>query len=124
MRLSWRDLGTPQADSAHGERVEIVGWPATALPTKYADYFLLTSEPNCCAGCLPSNPLAVIEVLADRPIELSGGAMRLSGALAILDKDPLGWRYQLKGARLEGVTRRRLLTAAPLVCLPMPAIAQ
>lgn len=124
MRLSWCDLGTLRADAAHGERVEIIGWPVTALPAERSDYFLLTPEPNCCAGCLPSNPLAVIEVIADRPIELAGGAMRLVGTLAVLDKDPLGWRYQLNDARLIGVTRRRLLTAAPLVCLPMPAMAQ
>jgi membrane dipeptidase len=124
MRLHWDDLGTPRADEADGQAVEIVGWPATALPVKSADYFLLTAEPNCCAGCLPGNPLAVIEVFADRPLEFAGGAMRLAGRFAVLDDDPLGWRYQLRGARLKGVTRRRFLAASPLVCLPMPALAQ
>jgi membrane dipeptidase len=124
MRLHWDDLGTPRADVADGEAVEIVGWPATALPVESADYFLLTAEPNCCAGCLPGNPLAVIEVFADRPLEFAGGAMRLAGRFAVLDDDPLGWRYQLRGARLKGVTRRRFLAASPLVCLPMPALAQ
>jgi membrane dipeptidase len=124
MRLHWHDLGTPRADKVDGEAVEIVGWPATALPVRSADYFLLMAEPNCCAGCLPGNPLAVIEVFADRPLEFAGGAMRLAGRLAVLDDDPLGWRYQLRGARLKGVTRRRFLAASPLVCLPMPALAQ
>jgi membrane dipeptidase len=124
MRLHWGDLGTPRADRADGEAVEIVGWPATMLPAKSADYFLLTAEPNCCAGCLPGNPLAAIEVFADRPLEFAGGAMRLAGTFAVLDDDPLGWRYQLRGAGLKGVTRRRLLAASPLVCLPMPALAQ
>jgi membrane dipeptidase len=124
MRLHWDDLGTPRADEADGQAVEIVGWPATTLPVKSADYFLLTAEPNCCAGCLPGNPLAVIEVFADRPLEFAGGVMRLAGRFAVLDDDPLGWRYQLRGARLKGVTRRRFLAASPLVCLPMPALAQ
>jgi membrane dipeptidase len=124
MRLHWDDLGTPRADEADGQAVEIVGWPATALPVKSADYFLLTAEPNCCAGCLPGNPLAVIEVFADRPLEFAGGAMRLAGRFAVLDDDPLGWRYQLRGASRKGVTRRRFLAASPLVCLPMPALAQ
>src|SRR5260370_13011495 len=124
MRLHWDDLGTPRADKADGEAVELVGWPTTALPVKSADYFLLTAEPNCCAGCLPGNPLAVIEVFADRPLEFAGGAMRLAGRFAVLDDDPLGWRYQLRGARLKGVTRRRFFAASPLVCLPMPAFAQ
>jgi membrane dipeptidase len=125
MRLSWRDLGTPRADRAHGKTVEIVGWPATAPPTKAADYFLLTSEPNCCAGCLPANPLAVLEVFADRALEFPGGPMRLSGTLVVLEDDPVGWRYQLRGARATGgITRRKLLAASPLVCLPVPAMAQ
>src|SRR5260370_26972053 len=124
MRLHWRDLGTPRADRAAGETVEIVGWPATTLPVKSADYFLLTSEPGCCAGCLPRNPLAVVEVFADRAIEFPSGAMRLGGTLPVLDKDPLGLRYQLRGARVKGVTRPQLLAASPLVCLPLPALAQ
>src|SRR5258707_11193950 len=125
MRLSWRDLGTPRADRAHGKTVEIVGWPATALPTKAADYFLPTSEPNCCAGCLPANPQAVLEVFADRALEFAGRSMRLSGTLVVLEDDPVGWRYQLRGAcATGGITRRKLLAASPLVCLPVPAMAQ
>ena len=64
MRLAWRDLGTPQADRAHSKTVEISGWPMTAVPRRGADYFLLTSDPACCAGCLPRNPLVAIEVFA------------------------------------------------------------
>ena len=124
MRLHWRDLGTPRADRACGKRVEVVGWPATALPTKRADYFLLTSEASCCAGCLPANPLAVLEVFADRALEFPGGPMRLSGTLVVLEDDPVGWRYQLRGTRATGgMTRRKLLAASPLVCLPVPAMA-
>src|SRR5260370_894124 len=65
-----------------------------------------------------------MEVFADRPLEFAGGAMRLAGAFAVLADDPLAWRYQLRGAGLKGGTRRRLLAASPLVCLPMPALAQ
>jgi membrane dipeptidase len=124
MKLHWDDLGTARADLADGEWVEITGWPSTALPAISADYFHLTAEPNCCVGCLPANPLAVVEVFAERQIEFPMGAMRLVGRLAVLGDDPLGWRYQLKGAQLKGVTRRRLLAASPLVCLPVPALAQ
>ena len=124
MKLHWNDLGTARADLADGEWVEITGWPSTALPATSADYFHLTAEPNCCVGCLPANPLAVVEVFATRPIEFPICAMRLVGRLAVLADDPLGWRYQLKGAQLKGVTRRRLLAASPLFCLPVPALAQ
>jgi membrane dipeptidase len=56
MRLSWRDLETPRADKAHGEPVEISGFPVTVLPTAEADHFLLMAEPGCCQGCVPNNP--------------------------------------------------------------------
>ena len=79
MRLNWRDLGTPRADKAHGKPVEITGFPVTVLPTAEADHFLLMAEPGCCQGCVPNNPLAVIEIVADRPLQLGNGALRLSG---------------------------------------------
>ena len=124
MRLHWKDLGTPRADKAHGELVEISGWPTTWLPAAISERFLLTCEPGCCAGCVPANPLAVIEVSADRPIELARGSVRLAGTLVVQQGDPQRWRYRLEGARLVGVSRRGLLVASPLLCLPMPALAQ
>lgn len=125
MRLNWHDPGTPRADCADGKTVEVTGWPTTALPVKSADYFLLTGEPNCCAGCVPGNPLAVIEVFAETPIDFTNGALRLSGTWGVVADDPSGWRYQLRGARVVGgLGRRTLLAASPLACLPIPAMAQ
>ena len=125
MRLSWHDLGTPRADRADGKTVEIIGWPSTAMPVKSADYFLLTGEPTCCAGCVPGNRLAVIEVFADTPIDFANGALRHGGTWRVVTDDPSGWRYQLHGAHaVGGLGRRALLAASPLVCLPVPAMAQ
>ena len=124
MRLSWHDLGTPRADDADGKTVEFVGWPNTALPVRAADYFLLTGEPGCCAGCLPANPLAVVEVSAEQEIEFGNTALRLSGMWRVQRDDPAGWRYQLHGARRIGLTRRTLLAASPIFCLPATATAQ
>jgi membrane dipeptidase len=125
MQLSWRDLGTPRADRAGGKTVEITGWPTTALPVRRADYFLLTAEPNCCAGCVPGNRLAVIEIFADEALDLGTGALGLSGTLRVVTDDAGGWRYQLRHARCRaGVTRRALVAASPLLCLPVPALAQ
>ena len=70
MRLSWRDLGTPRADKAHGKAIEISGWPTTPLSLRRSDYFMLMAEPNCCAGCVPNNPLAAIEVFAVEDLDL------------------------------------------------------
>ena len=124
MRLNWRDLGTPRADKAHGKPVEISGFPVTVLPTAEADHFLLMAEPGCCQGCVPNNPLAVIEIVADRPLKLGNGALRLSGTWHI-SSDPDGWRCQLRAAEVKaGVTRRAVLAASPLFCLPATAMAQ
>jgi membrane dipeptidase len=125
MRLRWHDLGTPRADKAHGKTIEVTGWPTAALGTSRSDYFVMTAEANCCAGCVPNNPLAVIEVFADRDLELRDGALRLSGTLHVETDDREQWRYQLRGAKpVGGVTRRGLLAASPLLCLPVPAMAQ
>ncbi len=125
MRLSWRDLGTRRAETAEGRGVELIGWPSTVLLVKGAAYFLLTGEPNCCAGCVPANPLAVVEIFADQEIAFGNGALHLAGTWHVLHDDALGWRYQLRGARFKGgITRRTLLAATPLAAVPLPAMAQ
>lgn len=124
MRLSWHDLGKPRADRADGKPVEITGFPLTLLPTGRSDRFLMMAEPGCCQGCIPNNPQAVVEVLADQPLELGKGALRLSGTWRV-SSDGGGWRYQLHGASVKpGMTRRALMAASPLFCLPVPAMAQ
>jgi membrane dipeptidase len=124
MRLNWRDLGTPRADKAHGKPVEFAGFPVTVLPTPTADHFLLMAEPGCCQGCVPNNPLAVVEVVADAPLKLGNGAVRLTGTWHVTD-DIDDWRYQLRAAALKpGLSRRAVLAASPLFCLPAAALAQ
>jgi membrane dipeptidase len=124
MRLSWNDLGTPRADRADGKPVEIVGFPIAALPTGNTDYFLMMAEPGCCQGCVPNNPLAVVEVLAGKPLKLGTGALRLVGRWRV-SSDAQGWRYQLHDAEMkQGITRRALMAASPLFCLSVPAMAQ
>jgi membrane dipeptidase len=124
MRLSWRDLGTPRADKGAGKPVELTGFPLTVLPAGSTDHFLMMAEPGCCQGCVPNNPLAVVEVLADKPLKVGNGPLRLAGTWQV-SCDPDGWRYQLHGAEVKpGVTRRALMAASPLFCLPVPAMAQ
>jgi membrane dipeptidase len=82
------------------------------------------AEPGCCQGCVPANPLAVIEILADQPMKLGGGALRLRGTWHVSGESD-GWRYQLRGAEVKpGITRRRLIATSPLFCLPASVMAQ
>jgi membrane dipeptidase len=89
----------------------------------------MTAEPSCCQGCVPNNPSAVIEVFAEKPLKLGSGALRLVGTWRV-SSDAEGWRYQLHDAEVkQGVTRRALMAASPLFCLPAvapmgPAMAQ
>jgi membrane dipeptidase len=126
MKLRWHDLGSPRADRADGRTVELTGWPVAELGVTRADHFLLMAEPNCCAGCVPNNPLAVIEVLAGEKIDLSRGALRLKGTLQVVDGGNDEWRYRLQDAsEVAGVTRRSMLAASSLFCVPaVPAFAQ
>lgn len=124
MRLSWRDLGTPHADKAAGKSVELTGWPTAAPGAARADAFVLTAEAGCCAGCVPANPLAVVEVLAQKPLKLGNGPLRLKGTWRV-SSDETGWRYQLHAAEaIAGVSRRSLMAASTLFCLPATAYAQ
>lgn len=124
MRLSWADLGTPRADKAKGKRVEIAGFALGLSGTGDDDHFLMMAEPGCCQGCVPNNPLAVIEVLAGQPMKIAYGALRLSGTWHV-SAEPHGWRYQLREAEVvKGLARRALMAASPLFCLSVPAMAQ
>jgi len=123
MRLSWNDLGTARTDRAEGATVELGGFPCTVLPQTHASYFMLLPEAPCCAGCIPRNPLAAIEVFAAAPVPMRGQSVRLTGTWRVLRDDPAGWRYQLRDARLlsppgwGAVSRRSVLAAGPLMCV-------
>ncbi|TAJ87823.1 MAG: peptidase M19 [Reyranella sp.] len=124
MRLSWTDLGKPRADRANGKRVEITGFALGSRAWGGNAGFLMMGEPGCCQVCVPNNPLAVVEVLTRQPIEIANGALRLSGIWHV-SLEAAGWRYQLREAEaVKGVTRRALMAASPLFCLPVPAMAQ
>ncbi len=132
MRLDWNSLISGAADALDGATVELVGWSAAAGDDAQSAYCLLTPEPVCCRGCLPGDPLACVEVFAQTPIPLGGEPVTLRGVLRRLCDDPLGWRYQMTGAEPVGpppapslrLSRRDLIAAAPLMCLPIGAAAQ
>ena len=134
MRLSWSSLGTGAAAAAGGEDVEIEGFPISLGPAAAATRFLLVEEPPCCPGCAPRDRSAAIDVTAVSPLPMRAGALRLSGKWQVLPDAVAGWRYRLVSARAavpvgwvsvgwQAVTRRRMLVAGPLMCLPACAAA-
>ena len=74
---------------------------------------------------MPNNPLAVVEVVADQPLKLGNGPVRLNGTWQV-SSDPEGWRYQLHGAEvMPGAVAPCRAGGEPAV-LPasVPAMAQ
>ncbi|MCA0301071.1 MAG: dipeptidase [Proteobacteria bacterium] len=121
MKLRWHDLGGPRADRADGRQVDLAGYPVAFLPAASTDQFLMMAEPGCCAGCVPANPLAVVEVTMRTPLRLRGEALRLSGTWQVVT-EPGGARYRLvDAAPVAGLGRRALMAASPLFCLPAGA---
>ncbi len=112
----------------HDRRLACHGWEATN--TRYC---LLTFEPVCCHGCLPSDPATCVEVYTDAPLPIDGRELILRGVFRLLRDDPCGWRYRLDEAVAIhdhghrppfGLSRRGLVAAASLLCLPIGAAAQ
>lgn len=132
LRLSWSALVDGSADHHDGQPVTVAGWPVTADEATEARYCLLVPEPGCCGGCVPSDPTLCIEVLASRPIPVDGRKIVLHGVFRRLHDDACGWLYRLDdaafadpiAARPRGLSRRGIVAAASLLCLPGGAAAQ
>src|SRR5690348_7657668 len=127
MALEWMWLGTQAADALDGTRIEVAGWMAAAELADAHDYFLLTPDPMCCIGCLPSDADSTIEVFARAPIASRGRKLRLQGRFHRLVDDPTGWRYQLRDAEpidddiesgtAPALSRRRVMAASASLML-------
>jgi membrane dipeptidase len=122
VRIRWTDFASGRADALDGVEVEIVGWMAALERAEAHAYFLVTPEPICCLSCLPTDPMACVEVFADRPIPARGLPLRLAGMLHRLVNDAAGWRYQMRAARLIGlgdraVSRRNMMAAGAALAL-------
>ncbi len=110
--LSWDMIRTGAALASLGLAVRLRGWLAGP---DLAGRRLLTMEPPCCVGCRPGAGGAVLVDGAALP---SGRIIELEGLL-----DKKGSTWTLRSARRvdAGFGRRRLLAAAPLLCLAAAA---
>ena len=104
MRLEWQDFVSGRADRLAGQTVRIAGWLARP---DLAGRRMLAAEPPCCLGCPTETAAPRLEVTPAVP--LPAGAVTLEGLLQ---------GRRLAAARpVGGIGRRRLLEAAPLLCL-------
>ncbi len=111
--LAWDALRDGTASASLGQTVRLRGWLARP---DLAGHRMLTLEPPCCAGCGPAGGTVRVEGVA-----LPDGRMvELEGRL-----DRAGSAWVLRSARRldAGFGRRRLLAAAPLLCLAAAAPA-
>ena len=84
----------------------------------------MMAEPGCCQGCVPEQSVGRGRGLRRPAAEARQRRAAAHRHLACLVRSD-GWRYQLRGAEVKpGVTRRALMAASPLFCLPVPAMAQ
>ncbi len=112
--LDWQHLADGAAATLAGSMVRITGW---LTAPDLAGRHLLLAEPPCCAGCLPISKARLIVSPAGA---IPRGAVTLEGRL-----DGSADSWTLCGARpvSAGFGRRRLLAAAPLLCLAAAAPA-
>ena len=98
--VTWAGIRDDTAIARHASEVEIVGWMIPPdVGAESTDYFLLAATEPCCGGCVPRDPLTSVEILANAPIVLRAGPVRLRGRLLRLQDDPAGWRYRIDRAK-------------------------
>ncbi len=112
MELDWRDFSSGRATNRVAQTVRLAGWLPKA---DLAGRRMLAAEQPCCLGCPAQTAAPRVEVVAAVPLPV--GVVTLEGVLYQSDR---GWRLQ--GARpVGGFGRRRMLQAAPLLCLAAAA---
>ena len=110
--LAWEAIRSDAALARRGTMVRLRGW--LGAPDA-AGYRLLTTEPPCCVGCRPAIGGCVRVDGATLP---SGQTVELEGRL---DKTGAVWTLHAARRVDAGFGRRRLLAAAPLLCLAAAA---
>ena len=119
-RLDWQTIHQGVATPLLGQAVRIRGWLTAPGDTGLR---LLLMEPPCCLGC-PLGPPGTFIRVAAAPTLPSAGMVELEGRLGRLDDE---WRLLEPRRTDPSFGRRRLLAAAPLLCLaaasPAPAQA-
>ncbi len=115
MKLEWEDIAAGEAFALVGQMVRLEGWLSSP---DLAGRRVMVAEPPCCPGCLPGPAAARVYVILATP--LAGGPVMLEGVLHVA-----GGTWILHGARVVkcGLGRRRLMVAAPLLCLAAAAPA-
>jgi hypothetical protein len=87
---------TAQIRELNNQQVKLYGFMMPLDQARAQKRFLLTAYPPHCAFCLPGGPEAIVEVIADKPVEFSYDPVVLAGKMEVLDSDLV--YYRLTGA--------------------------
>ena len=112
MNLRWQDLQALDVAEFADRTVRLTGFLMRPDP---AGRRWLVAEPPCCAGCLPGAAPRV-EVVGATTVSL--GAVALEGRLC---RSGGNWKLLEARSADAGFGRRKLLAAAPLLCLAAAA---
>jgi len=97
---------TPQVAALDKHEVKLQGFMLPILTGEVHDRFLLTIRPADCPFCLSVGPEYIVEMQAQKPIKHTFEPIVLSGRFAVLNDDPYGLYYRLKGAQLASAARQ------------------
>ena len=112
MHVSWRDYLSWDARGLAGQQAELTGW---LTKPDWTGHRTLSPEPPCCLGCPADGAAPRLTIVPAVP--LPSGVTTLQGRL-----DHRHGRWRLADARpVRAIGRRRVLEAAPLLCLAAAA---
>jgi hypothetical protein len=81
-----------------GQDVKLMGFIYPLEGGVEHERFLLTAWPPSCPFCLPAGPSQMVEVFAKEPVAFTDGAIVLAGRFEVLNDDPSGMYYRMRGA--------------------------
>jgi uncharacterized protein len=91
---------TDAVKALDGQEVRVMGFLFPLEGGLRHERFLLTAWPPSCPFCLPAGPSQMVEVLCEKPVDFSEGAILMAGTLSVLEDDPSGMYYRMENARL------------------------
>lgn len=89
---------TPDQQALNDKIQRVQGFMMPLEPGQKQMHFLLTSVPLTCSFCTPGGPESMVEVYSQSPVRYTMEPLVVEGKFAVLNDDPYGLYYRIKGA--------------------------